>query len=128
MKDIPEGRRSPPAGALESGSPYAVARDATPRGAALGRVVHCKREAYDVYIGRPGKWGNPFTINEVHPREQAIAQFARWARDSLDPRAIWIRENVAKLRGKVLGCWCAPKACHGDVLLGMAEQSDGDGV
>lgn len=27
-----------------------------------GRVVHCKRERYDVYIGRPSKWGNPFPV------------------------------------------------------------------
>jgi hypothetical protein len=25
------------------------------------RVVHCKKEKYNVYIGRPSKWGNPFT-------------------------------------------------------------------
>lgn len=28
------------------------------------RVVHCKRDKFDVYIGRPGKWGNPFTIGK----------------------------------------------------------------
>lgn len=26
-------------------------------------VVHCKREPYDVYIGRGSKWGNPFSHN-----------------------------------------------------------------
>ena len=29
---------------------------------AQGFVVHSKRSAYDVYIGRPSKWGNPFAI------------------------------------------------------------------
>jgi len=29
------------------------------------RVVHCKREPYDVYIGRGSKWGNPFTHIKV---------------------------------------------------------------
>jgi hypothetical protein len=23
----------------------------------MTRVVHCKKEEYDVYIGRPSKWG-----------------------------------------------------------------------
>ncbi|MGD9564460.1 MAG: DUF4326 domain-containing protein [Pyrinomonadaceae bacterium] len=23
---------------------------------------------------------------------------------------------MEELRGKVLGCWCSPKVCHGDVL------------
>jgi len=28
---------------------------------------------------------------------------------------------LPELRGKVLGCWCAPKACHGDVLVSLAN-------
>jgi len=28
------------------------------------RIVHWKKEPYDVYIGRPGKWGNPYTIGK----------------------------------------------------------------
>lgn len=27
-------------------------------------VVHCKKQKYDIYIGRPGKWGNPFIIGK----------------------------------------------------------------
>ena len=27
----------------------------------MTKVVHCKKELYDVYIGRPSKWGNPFS-------------------------------------------------------------------
>ncbi len=26
-----------------------------------------------------------------------------------------------ELAGKVLGCWCAPHACHGDVLVRMVD-------
>jgi Domain of unknown function (DUF4326) len=42
---------------------------------------------------------------------------------------LWVRENeelmaaLAELRGKVLGCWCAPRACHGDVLVRLANAS-----
>jgi len=32
-------------------------------------VVHCKKERYDVYIGRPSKWGNPFTLNRLLQRQ-----------------------------------------------------------
>jgi hypothetical protein len=84
-------------------------------------VVHCKRAEYDVYIGRPSKWGNPFEIGRDGTREEVIAKFA----EQLGPngRACARRE----LAGKVLGCWCAPKACHGDVLAEVANsQSDAE--
>ncbi len=42
------------------------------------RVVHCKRERYDVYIGRPGPWGNPFVIGRDGTREQVIAKYRTW--------------------------------------------------
>lgn len=92
-----------------------------------GRVVHCKREAYDVYIGRPSKWGNPFShIDDsrsmylVATREEALELFEAWFR--LAPEAEELRNSLHELRGKVLGCWCAPKACHGEILLRLAEE------
>lgn len=82
-----------------------------------GRVVHCKREKFEVYIGRPSKWGNPFVLGVDGTREEVIAKYRAWLMDRVVSRRI----DVSELRGKVLGCWCAPKACHGDVLLEMAE-------
>lgn len=78
-------------------------------------VVHCKREPYDVYVGRPSKWGNPFSISENRTREQAIQAFEEWIVTQADLMA-----SLPELRGKVLGCWCAPRACHGDVLARLA--------
>ena len=31
-------------------------------------------------------------------------------------------EALDELEGKVLGCWCKPKSCHGDVLLELLTQ------
>ena len=83
------------------------------------RVVHCKREEFDVYIGRPSKWGNPFSHKggtkaqfRVDTREQAVACYRKWVLEQPE-----LMEALPELRGKTLGCWCAPKACHGDVLL-----------
>lgn len=28
-----------------------------------------------------------------------------------------LRKELASLRGQVLGCYCKPQACHGDVLV-----------
>lgn len=81
------------------------------------RVVHCKREKYDVYIGRPSKWGNPFTIGKDGTREQVIAKYRKWLKTQSHLLA-----SLSELRGKVLGCWCSPLACHGDVLAKLAKQ------
>lgn len=85
-----------------------------------GRVVHCKRERYDVYIGRPSKWGNPFEIGrDGRNREQVIAKYREWIQTQPDLMAA-----LPELRGKVLGCWCAPRSCHGDVLVELAGTED----
>lgn len=96
-----------------------AAPEAGGRGRAVmpGRVVHCKREPFDVYIGRPSKWGNPFVIGVDGTRAEVIEKYRSW----LEDRVISRRLNLDELRGKTLGCWCAPKPCHGDVLLEMLD-------
>jgi hypothetical protein len=79
-------------------------------------VVHCKREPFDVYIGRPSKWGNPFPVVE-HTREGAIELYEEWLLNNPVLLAA-----LLELKGKILGCWCAPKPCHGDVLARLANQ------
>ena len=85
-----------------------------------GRVVHCKREKFDVYIGRPGPWGNPFTLSKEEERGAVIEKYRTWLLAEIKAGRIE-KEQVISLGGKTLGCWCAPKACHGDVLLEVAE-------
>lgn len=88
-----------------------------------GRVVHCKREPFDVYIGRPSKWGNPFPVpsrgydREADP-DRILERYEAHVRSRPELMAA-----LPELRGKVLGCWCAPKRCHGDVLLRLAEEA-----
>lgn len=77
------------------------------------KVVHCKKEPYDVYIGRPSKWGNPFRIGVDGTREEVIQKYRRWVRDQPLP--------FDELRGKNLGCYCHPHPCHGDVLMELAN-------
>jgi len=83
-------------------------------------VVHCKRQPYDVYIGRPSLFGNPFEIGKDGTREQVIEQYRAWVVQQPD-----IMLHIPDLKGKTLGCWCRPRACHGDVLAELAEQSAG---
>lgn len=77
------------------------------------RVVHCKRERYTRYIGRPSILGNPFSIGPDGTREEVIEKYHEWA--PTQPR---VMKAIADLHeDDVLGCWCKPKACHGDVIV-----------
>jgi hypothetical protein len=76
----------------------------------------CKRAPHDVYIGRPSKWGNPFVIGRDGPRTQVIERYERWLLEQHELLAA-----LPELAGKTLGCWCAPHACHGDVLARLAN-------
>lgn len=86
-------------------------------------VVHSKRSRYDVYIGRGGPWGNPFQIGRDGTRAEVIMKYRAWI-VSNDRVAAALRANVHLLRGKVLGCWCAPLPCHGDVLAELADAAE----
>lgn len=80
-------------------------------------VVHCKRAPFDVYIGRPSKWGNPFVLGKDGDRTTVIVKFEAYIRDNAELMAA-----LPELKGKVLGCYCAPLPCHGDVLARLANR------
>lgn len=83
----------------------------------MGLVVHCKKSKYDVYIGRPSKWGNPFEIGKDGDREEVIRKYHDW---------ILTQDNLLKelhtLENKILGCWCYPLRCHGDILIKLINE------
>lgn len=85
-------------------------------------VVHCKKAPYDVYIGRPSKWGNPFTHRQdgktlakhiVGSRDEAVEAYREWITNGEGKH---LMKDLPELKNKVLGCWCHPQSCHGDVL------------
>jgi Domain of unknown function (DUF4326) len=75
-------------------------------------VVHCRKDKFDVYIGRPSKWGNPFKLRKGEDRRRALDKYRAWLLRQDDLLA-----QLHELRGKILGCWCKPELCHGDVLV-----------
>lgn len=103
----------------------------------IPRVVNIHRDAITireakaagryVYIGR-GKdspWGNPFThiptgtlAQFVVPYDQVLARYEQYVRESSS-----LINRLGTLRGKVLGCWCRPKPCHGNVLIKLFEEA-----
>lgn len=86
-----------------------------------------------VYVGRPTKWGNPWshkpsaidpTVVLVATREDAVFAYGDWILSD-DPVAVRTRKEAREeLRGKHLMCWCSPKACHADILLDIANSQE----
>lgn len=81
------------------------------------RVVH-RRDRYDVYIGRPSKWGNPFVIGRDGTRAEVVSRYEYWIRGN--PA---LMKDLRELSGKVLGCYCKPLECHGDVLVRLVREA-----
>jgi hypothetical protein len=69
-----------------------------------------------VYIGRPSTWGNPYSIGRGRSRAEVIAAYREWLFT-----CNLIGDVIRELKGKDLICHCAPKPCHGDVLLEIAN-------
>jgi Domain of unknown function (DUF4326) len=69
-----------------------------------------------VYVGRPTKWGNPFVIGKDGARADVIAKYHAWI-----VQQPALMSALDELRGKDLACWCAPDACHADVLIALAN-------
>jgi hypothetical protein len=80
------------------------------------KVVNKRSSDFDVYIGRGSKWGNPFMIGRDGSRQDVIEQFEQYLTSSPELMAA-----LPELNDKVLGCFCKPKACHGDILKYYAE-------
>lgn len=83
-------------------------------------VVNLRREAFDVYIGRAGRgmtgyFGNPFKLASEDRRGATLDSYRTYflTRVAVD---LEFRRRVLDLRGKRLGCFCKPAACHGDVI------------
>jgi hypothetical protein len=87
-------------------------------------------------VTRPGKWGNPFSIeatadkyglNHDEAQAKAVALCAQWLRGALDPKLSPApppsrAEIRAELQGHNLACWCAPGTpCHAEVLIELAN-------
>ena len=95
-------------------------------------VVRLKRkggevvQGCDVYIGRAmsmggwalptSRWANPYTV-KLEGRDGALAKYEAHVRASPELMAA-----LPELRGKCLGCWCAPDPCHGNVLVKLMRE------
>ncbi len=84
-------------------------------------VMNIRKEPFDVYIGRAGRgqsgyFGNPFSIGAGVTREHARESFRQYVYQRIENDREFSK-RVEELRGKRLGCFCKPFACHGDVIV-----------
>lgn len=116
----------------------------------LSRKKGWRKPEGAVVVSRPGKWGNPFTLEWVRlgmpnftdreARVYAVRVFEAWLTDdayaapllgSLPYRREWMLANLHALAGKDLCCWCPqPKDgevdwCHAAVLMRLADEVAG---
>lgn len=77
-------------------------------------VVNLRKESYDVYIGRPSEFGNPYSVQKFG-REGCIEMY----RTHFECRILndlEFRSLILSVAGKRLGCFCSPLTCHGNVI------------
>jgi hypothetical protein len=83
----------------------------------------------EVTLDEEGALGSPFPLRN-HSRRESVAKFkiAFEARLEVDSE---LRNAVANLKGKKLGCWCQRlheadgDLCHGEVIACHAERLGG---
>lgn len=83
-------------------------------------VVNMKTAKYDVAIDRSSPFGNPYHLKHEGERCTVLHQYREYffKRVETDPE---FRRRVLELRGKRLGCHCAPKLCHGMIIVEWLE-------
>jgi len=99
------------------------------------QIINIKKvKVYDFNIMRPTMWGNVFSDNAmslaekiVGSRYESIVAYSDWLlgkgyKDFMQEERFLILDNLYRLKGKVLGCGCHPRLCHGDVLVQLIDQ------
>lgn len=78
-----------------------------------------------LYIGRNmnyyvkgangSKWQNPYS-SSVHGLDKCLELYEEYVRKGD------LYKQLEELDGKILGCWCHPNKCHGDVLIKLLQE------
>jgi hypothetical protein len=100
------------------------------------RIKGWKMPENTVYVGRPGKWGNPFKVGEAiwNPKsetislitpnsvEECVELFEIYMKNGMAKKHTWMYKHLHELKGKNLACFCSlDKPCHADILLKLAN-------
>jgi hypothetical protein len=64
---------------------------------------------------RKSKWHNPFSVDK-YGLDECLALYENYIRKS------HLYNDLHELENKILGCWCAPEKCHGDILIKLLRE------
>ena len=86
-------------------------------------MVYVGRECYDF---RGSVLGNPFKRQAGQAPGSTLDDYRTWLRDEYRKKGAVRRElerlaDLAEQGNLVLGCWCKPAPCHGDVIREAVE-------
>ena len=77
----------------------------------IGRRQWCGKELFEA-----SPWANYFSVKR-YGRDEAIRRYEQKIRGKPE-----LMSRLGELKGKTLACWCTPAACHGDVLVRLADE------
>lgn len=82
----------------------------------------CKKgETKERFPKKDSIWCNPFKIDKDTTREKVIELYEAYVHEKLE-KSEELKAELLGLKGKTLGCWCKPEACHGDVLIRIINE------
>ena len=78
-----------------------------------------------LYIGRnmtfyvegtyESKWCNPFCAKK-YVLDQCLELYEKYVKESS------LYDELEELNNKIIGCWCKPNKCHGDILIKLLKK------
>lgn len=85
----------------------------------IGRrgVVFIEKERFPK---KASQWANPFIVKK-EGRDKCLEMYECWVRKKIEKEG---KDEIKKLKNKVLGCWCCPEKCHGDILVKIINELD----
>ena len=105
---------------ITTAMPRLVAADTAPR---VLNLKYCgETPPGTVYVGRPSKWGNSVLLQSEGERADVLRQYEKWLMAQPD----LLQAARVELRGHDLACYCAPKPCHADLLLRIANEPEAE--
>lgn len=94
------------------------------------KIANKRHTDTGVYVGRPSPLGNPFRLRSEAEREAVIRSYERWLAEQIARGDAAICGELDRLYRKAVAegeitllCWCAPKACHAEVIAGVLRKA-----
>lgn len=81
-----------------------------------GRIVVIDGQRYPTY---DSLYCNPFKIGPDGDRDIVLTKYETYIKQKISKNELFLEP----LKNKILGCWCHPESCHGDILLKLLTET-----